>query len=179
MSDTFVTLHGWVGSEVTYRCPQNVSVANFRLASTPRLKRQGEWVDGDTTWYSVTVWRHLADNLRTSVKKGDAVVVHGRLRSDSWKREDGQMSTTLQIEASLVGHDLTRGTSLFVRTPRPERGDRGESEVDQEAVAISRQEVDDLPDRVGSWVGPEPAGSSDSSVGAGTAGPTAGDEHAA
>ena len=58
MSDTFVTLHGWVGSDVTYRNPHDISVVNFRVASTPRLKKEGKWIDGDTTWYSVTAWRH-------------------------------------------------------------------------------------------------------------------------
>jgi single-strand DNA-binding protein len=149
MSDTYVTLHGWVGSDVTYRDPQGVAVANFRVASTPRLKKEGKWIDGDTTWYSVTVWRHLAVNLRESVRKGDAVVVHGRLRTDTWKRQDGALTSTLQIEASLVGHDLTRGTSLFTRTPRPEQ--RSDSEVDAEAEAIARAVPEDLPERVDSW----------------------------
>ncbi len=149
MSDTYVTLHGWVGSDVTYRDPQGISVANFRVASTPRLKKEGKWVDGDTTWYSVTVWRHLAVNIRDSVRKGDAVVVHGRLRTDTWKREDGELNSTLQIEATLVGHDLTRGTSLFTRTPRPEQ--RSESEVDAEAEAIARSVPADLPGQVDSW----------------------------
>lgn len=120
MNDTFVTLHGWVGSDVTYRDPQGIGVVNFRVGSTPRLKRDGEWVDGDTTWYSVTAWRQLAQNVRDSVRKGDAVVVHGRLRTDVWERQDGQVGSTLQIEASLVGHDLSRGTSVFVRASRPE-----------------------------------------------------------
>lgn len=149
MSDTYVTLHGWVGSDVSYRDPQGISVANFRVASTPRLKKEGKWVDGETTWYSVTVWRHLAVNIRDSVRKGDAVVVHGRLRTDTWKREDGETNSSLQIEASLVGHDLTRGTSRFTRTPRPEQ--RPESEVDAEAEALARTVPEDLPGRVDSW----------------------------
>jgi single-strand DNA-binding protein len=133
MSDTYVTLHGWVGSEVNFRDPQNISVASFRVASTPRLKKGGEWVDGETTWYSVTTWRGLAENVRTSVKKGDAVIVHGRLRTETWKREDGEMNTGMAIEASLVGHDLTRGTSVFLRTPKPEQ--RSDTEVEQQAPA--------------------------------------------
>ena len=149
MSDTYVTLHGWVGSDVTYRDPQGISVANFRVASTPRLKKEGKWADGETTWYSVTVWRHLAENIRDSVRKGDAVVVHGRLRTDTWKREDGELNSSLQIEASLVGHDLTRGTALFTRTPRPEQ--RPESEVDAEAEAMARQVPTGLPAQVDGW----------------------------
>jgi single-strand DNA-binding protein len=81
------------------------------------------------------------------------VVVHGRLRTDTWKREDGELSSTLQIEASLVGHDLSRGTSTFLRT---QRSDRTDSEVDQEAEAMAREIPDDLPSRVDSWGNPVP-----------------------
>ena len=141
MNDTFVTLHGWVGSEVTFRDPQGVSVANLRVATTPRLKRDGRWVDGETTWYSVTAWRQLADNVRDSIRKGDAVIVHGRLRTDTWERADGQKSTTLCIEASMVGHDLARGTSSFQRAVRAERP---ESDVDAQVDALNREEPTDL-----------------------------------
>jgi single-strand DNA-binding protein len=141
MNDTFVTLHGWVGSEVTFRDPQGVSVANLRVATTPRLKREGRWVDGETTWYSVTAWRQLADNVRDSIRKGDAVIVHGRLRTDTWERADGQKSTTLCIEASMIGHDLARGTSSFQRAVRTERPD---GDVDAQVDALNREEPTDL-----------------------------------
>ena len=141
MSDTYVTFHGWVGNEVTHRDPNGVSVVNFRVASTPRIKRKGEWMDGDTTWYSVSAWRGLADNIRESVKKGDAVIVHGRLRSEAWTREDGQTSTTLIVEASFVGHDLNRGTSSFLRSSRPERN---EVDVHEEIADMAHRGADDL-----------------------------------
>ena len=158
MSDTFVTLHGWVGSDVTYRNPHDISVVNFRVASTPRLKKEGKWIDGDTTWYSVTAWRHLAENIRDSVKKGDAVIVHGRLRTDVWEREDGQSTSSLRIEASLVGHDLTRGASTFLRSQRPVRPDTAEVEQDVEAT-LRRQEAEGRPsvDSWGNQVDPPPA----------------------
>jgi single-strand DNA-binding protein len=141
MSDTFVTLHGWVGNDVTHRDPNGLSVANFRVASTPRIKRKGEWMDGDTTWYSVSAWRGLADNVRDSVKKGDAVIVHGKLRSENWTREDGQMSSTLIVDASFVGHDLTRGTSVFLRSNRPERT---ETDVHDEIQDMVHREAGDM-----------------------------------
>ncbi len=150
MSDTFVTLHGWVGSEVTFREPNGISVVNLRVASTPRLKRDGKWVDGETTWYSVTAWRALADNIRSSVRKGDAVIVHGRLRTEVWRREDGQLNSTLQIEATLIGHDLTRGSSTFLRTQRPERQD---TDVDSEVEEMIRSVPADL-GPVDSWGNP-------------------------
>jgi len=132
MYDTFVTFQGWAGNEVTYRTPQGHSVSNFRVASTPRVKKEGQWVDGETTWYSVTAWRALAENVRDSIRKGDAVIVHGRLRSEHWVRQDNQVSTTLHVEASFIGHDLTRGTASFTRSTKPERQDPSVDEEVQE-----------------------------------------------
>jgi len=141
MSDTYVTFHGWVGNDVTHREPHGVSVANFRVASTPRIKRKGDWMDGETTWYSVSAWRSLADNVRESVRKGDAVIVHGRLRSETWTREDGQTSTTMVVEASFVGHDMTRGTSEFTRSSRP---DRAEGDAHDELTEMIHRQSDEL-----------------------------------
>lgn len=120
MNDTFVTLAGWVGGEVVLRDGGGAGVVNLRVGSTPRFKRGEEYVDGETTWYTVTVWRKLAENVSRSVQKGDPVIVHGRLRTEVWQRQDGQQGSNLQIEASLVGHDLSRGVSFFTRPPRPD-----------------------------------------------------------
>jgi single-strand DNA-binding protein len=118
MNDTFVTFHGWAGGDVRHRVHRDVSVATLRVGVTPRLKRDGEWVDGETTWYSVTAWRQLADNLAHSIRKGDPVIVHGRLRTETWIPEEGVPSTTLHVEALLVGHDLTRGITHFAKPRR-------------------------------------------------------------
>ena len=120
MNDTMITFHGWTGSDVRHRTAKDVSVATVRVAATPRIKKDGEWVDGETTWYSVTAWRTLADHLRDSIRKGDPVIVHGRLRTETWIPDDGPASTTLHVDALLVGHDLTRGITHFIKA-RPER----------------------------------------------------------
>ena len=150
MGDTYVTFHGWVGGDVTHRKVNGISVANLRVASTPRIKRKGEWMDGTTTWYSVSAWRALADNISDSVKKGDAVIVHGRLRSDAWEREDGQISSTLLVEASFVGHDLCRGTSAFVRSTKPERP---EADLHDELAEMIHSEAD-VTTQLDSWGNP-------------------------
>lgn len=155
MNDAFVTFQGWVGSDVTYRETRDGNVANLRVASTPRIrKRGGEWVDGDTTWFSVSCWRGLAENVRDSIRKGDAVVVHGRFRADVWERADGQTSTTYVVEASVVGHDLNRGQSTFMKSVRPPR-DEQEDERESEVKEMLHGQVDDLP-RMDSFGNPVP-----------------------
>ena len=97
--------------------------ATFRLAAGERKfdKDTNRWVDGTVTWYSVSCWRHVAENVLSSLVKGDPVVVVGRLSLREWE-QDGRHGTTLDLNADIIGHDLTRGTSTFSRTRRPESG---------------------------------------------------------
>ena len=145
MNETFVTFHGWAGTNVRHRETKDVNVATVRVGVTPRIKKGGEWVDAETTWYTVTAWRTLADNLRDSVRKGDPVIVHGRLRSETWKAEDGGTSTDLHVEASLVGHDLTRGITHFIKKQRPEqsRPESGEDGLPEAPDPAELQEPGD------------------------------------
>jgi single-strand DNA-binding protein len=108
--DAVVWITGNVGSEVECRTVRDELVfASFRLACTPRIRRSGEWTDGETTWLGVTCSRALAENVRSSVKKGDALVVVGRLRTTRWEDSERGSQERLTIEATAIGHDLNRG----------------------------------------------------------------------
>lgn len=117
MNDTSVTLSGWLGGDVTLREAGGVPVAHFRVACTPRRyqRKTDSWQDGDTQWYSVNAWRALAANCERSLRRGDPVVVHGRLSTRVWTNRDGVEVSTLEVDAAFVGHDLNRGTSAFQR----------------------------------------------------------------
>lgn len=117
MNETFVTLCGWLGGDVTLRDAGGVPVASFRVASTPRRyqRKTESWEDGDTQWYSVNAWRALAANCEQSLRRADPVVVHGKLSAHVWTNKAGLEVTTFEVEAAFVGHDLNRGTSTFQR----------------------------------------------------------------
>ncbi len=127
-----MTLQGWVGGDVDLRDVGESQVASFRVGSTPRYQRNGEWVDGTTSWFTVSCWRGLARNVAGSLRRGDAVVVHGRVRVETWTREDSTSSTSVVVDATFVGHDLTRGTSVFTKPARPQR-DVGQAEAGETA----------------------------------------------
>jgi hypothetical protein len=40
MNDAMVTFTGWVGNEVTHRETKEGNVANFRVGSTPRIRKR-------------------------------------------------------------------------------------------------------------------------------------------
>lgn len=121
MNESYVTLQGWVGTDVDERVVNNGHLcASFRLGCTPRYQKDGVWMDGETSWYTVNCWRGLGRNVAASVRSGEPVVVHGRIRTDVWQRDkDSPKSVSLVVDASFVGHDLTRGTTAFTKAARP------------------------------------------------------------
>jgi len=92
-------------------------ITSFRLASSNRRfdRATMEWVDGETNWYTITSFRTLAINTATSISKGDRIVVSGTLRIRDWDNGE-RVGTSVELEASNIGHDLAWGTTTFVRT---------------------------------------------------------------
>lgn len=126
VNELTVTVVGWVGSDpVRYLGDDGqVPFTKFRLASTPRVydRDQDGYVDADTSWFTVKTFRHLALNVADAVRRGEPVVVHGRLRLVDWVAPDGRPRTTAELTADAVGHDLSRGTTRFTRTVHAMRG---------------------------------------------------------
>ena len=125
MNETYVTFQGWLGNDVESREVGDATVATFRVGSTPRRwnRRDRTWSDGDTTWYTVNVWRGLAEHCLASLKRRDPVVVHGRQTTQVWTDTDGRERLSLVVEAVSVGHDLSKGTSSFVKAVRAAEAD--------------------------------------------------------
>lgn len=128
--DVTLSAIGTVGTDVDFSGTDSYSYAHFRLACTPRLRRSGDWVDGETTWLNVRAAGRTAENVRDCVRKGDPVVVVGKLRAHVWTGEDGTRRDRLVLEAISIGHDLGRGTSIFTRTTERSKGDADNHEAD-------------------------------------------------
>jgi single-strand DNA-binding protein len=67
---------------------------------------------------TVTCWRSLAANVAACLHKGDPVVVKGRMRVRQFDDKEGNQRTVVEVEATTLGHDLTRGVAHFLRTKR-------------------------------------------------------------
>ncbi len=89
-------------------------LCSFRLASDERRydREKQEWVDGDTNWFGVVSFRGLAGHAHESFRKGDRVMVTGRLRMRKWEKDD-RKGTSVEIEAEALGHDVRWGVSRF------------------------------------------------------------------
>ena len=117
MSDN-ITVRGFVATEIrSATTPGGVATASFRLGTTERRYDRGSstWVDGSTNWFTVQGYRQLAGNMGCSIKKGQRVIVVGRLKMRSWEK-DGRVYHDAEINAESVGHDLMWGTANFIRS---------------------------------------------------------------
>ena len=121
MNESYITVVGRVVADPQSRTTRTgVPFAAFRLASTVRRvnRETGQYEDGGTSFYNVSAFRALGANVANSLKKGEPVVVHGRLRVNQWMRADNSHATSVEIDAYSVGHDLTWGTTSLVKVSR-------------------------------------------------------------
>jgi single-strand DNA-binding protein len=80
--------------------PSGVPQATLSLAVTrpPRQEGGAEVTD----YVRVVAWRTVAEKVGEAVKKGDLVVVEGRLTTRSYETQDGQRRKTVEVEASAI-----------------------------------------------------------------------------
>jgi single-stranded DNA-binding protein len=85
-ADNHTTIVGNLVEDPELRFTNNgIAVANMRVAVTQRVQQDGQWRDGETSFFKVNVWRGQAEHLADSLGKGDRVMVTGRLRQRSWR----------------------------------------------------------------------------------------------
>lgn len=91
---------------------QNKNVTRIRVACTDRIPDgNGGWKDGDTAFYNVSGWRNLGKHMANTLKKGDKVIVQGRIKYSEYKRPDGSNGQSYDIEANDLGIALTSKTA--------------------------------------------------------------------
>jgi single-strand DNA-binding protein len=112
MPETFVSLVGNLTDDPEVRfTPQGTQVGSFRLACTPRIRQGERWIDGDTSYFTVTCWRELAAHAADSLSKGDRALVLGRLKTRSWETPEGERRSVVEVEAEEVGPSLKWATA--------------------------------------------------------------------
>jgi single-strand DNA-binding protein len=154
-----LTLVGWLGTEPRHYpgTGDATPFTTFRMASTRRWfdRDKGVWADGRTEWFTVKSWRSAARNVAESLRKGDPVVVHGRLSTEEWNGPDGTR-TTLVLDAIAIGPDLAYGTARYSRTVHPSGSDpEGEAEAEMEVeVEVEIDPLDALDEAALADVGP-------------------------
>lgn len=126
--DVNITMVGNLVADPELRyTPNGAAVANFRIASTPRVfdRQANEWKDGEALFMSCSIWREAAENVSESLTRGARVIVTGRLKSRSYETKEGEKRTVTELEVDEVGPSLRYATAKVNRTERGAGGQGG------------------------------------------------------
>jgi single-strand DNA-binding protein len=118
MFDTMITVVGNVVDDPQLRAtPAGKAVASFRIASSSRRWDGQGFVDSKTLYLTVTCWQEMAHNVVTSVRKGQPVVVFGRVYTREYVKDE-QKRLTVEMTAEAIGHNLARGSAEYTKATR-------------------------------------------------------------
>jgi single-strand DNA-binding protein len=126
--DTVITIVGNLVDDPELRfTPSGQAVAKFRVASTPRFFKDGEWKDGESLFLTCSVWRQYAENVAESLTRGTRVIVQGRLKQRSYETREGEKRTVFEVDVDEVGPALRSATAKVTKVSRSGGGFGGDS----------------------------------------------------
>ena len=97
-----ITIHGNVSQEPELRVTNSgMNVLSFNVADS-----YGKDEKKKTTFHSITVFGQLAENVASSLRKGDSVIVAGRMEADEFTKKDGTKGKSVKIIADEVGFSM-------------------------------------------------------------------------
>lgn len=96
--------------------PSGSAVANFSVAQTQRVQRDGRWEDGATTFWRCSAWRQLGEHVAESLVKGTRVIVQGRMTTREFTTGDGAPRLSVELTVDAVGPELAF-RAVAVRQP--------------------------------------------------------------
>ncbi|MFD2674819.1 single-stranded DNA-binding protein [Gulosibacter bifidus] len=151
-----LTITGAIGTDPELRTVgQNLQRMTMRVASSERKRdSDGNWRNAHTNWYTVTAFGKLAENAHASLRKGQRVLVAGKLRVQQFDREDGTSGTRVEILANNLGPDLVNQVASSAppanNTPAsaPEPSRMPESAHLQDTTAMPLSNPSDQPETI-------------------------------
>jgi len=104
--------------------PGGDAVASTRVAVNERVKDGNEWKDGEPSFYEVKAWRKLAEQATETLRKGQRVVVVGKMKIETYQTKEGEQRSSVVVTADEIGESIRfRATS----EPRPTADDMTEA----------------------------------------------------
>lgn len=118
-----LTLVGNLTTDPELRFTSNgTAVVNFTIAHTPRVRENGEWVDGPPLFMKCTVWRQYGENVAESLRKGMQVLATGQLRQREFQAQDGTTRTVTEMDVDAIGPTLKFATAVVTKASRDKSG---------------------------------------------------------
>ena len=136
-----VILIGNLGADPEMReMPDGTKMAKFSIATTEKYKnKQGELIS-NTDWHNIVLWRRSAEVAEKYLKKGDSVLIEGKIKNRSWEDENGikKYATDLQGDSmTMLGSKRETSASETSYTPPPVKENSAESNINSIDIKIT------------------------------------------
>jgi len=92
-------------------------VASFGVAVNHRYMKNGDWEES-VSFFNVTAWSDLGENVAASMEKGQRVIVTGRLSQRSYETREGEKRNTVELIADEIGAAMRFAQVQVERTER-------------------------------------------------------------
>ena len=126
MNEPTITFVGNLATDPELKFTQlGKPVANVAIVCNPRRpdpNTAGAWIDGTPRFWPCEVWGSLGENAADSLRKGDRVLVVGRVKAYTWTPTEGPNAGTEQRKLQIVVEEI--GPSLRFAGTKAIRADR-------------------------------------------------------
>lgn len=133
--------------EIRYTQNTNLTVANFSIAVNRRFKREGDTETAD--FFNVVAWNKTGEFVGKYFKKGQQVLVSGRLQNRNWTDQQGVKHYATDVIAEEVefadskkNSDSENFNNTFGNVPESAEGNAQSSDDNSDFTVSSG---DDLP----------------------------------
>ena len=117
-----------------------IPVCSFGLAVNRRRSRSEE-VD----FFDVSAWRELGETIANYKKKGDPILVEGRLQYRTWEAQDGSKRSKVDVVADNVQFLGGRGDGEGVTPAGGGQRAGGGRRGSRDDVDLNEEDFDDIP----------------------------------
>jgi single-strand DNA-binding protein len=119
MSTTLITITGNLTDDAEVRTTTTgKATARLRVAVNRRRRdAAGTWTE-QADFHTVVVWGTLAE-AAADLRKGSAVIVHGRLAQRDWTTTAGEKKTVWELTAEHIGLTLRPAQATELAGPAP------------------------------------------------------------
>lgn len=106
------------------------AVTSISVAETPRRRNEqtGQFEDGQTSYYTATLWGSAAQNVAESLTSGHRIILSGRLVERSFTATRGEREGQTIRRHEIIVDEI--GPSLRFATAKPEKAARGAEPVE-------------------------------------------------
>jgi single-strand DNA-binding protein len=135
-NEAYFSVTGYVATQPRRGLTKNgTRTLSMRVGWTPRRldTTTGAWADQPSSFVSVQCFRKVAENASICLRKGDPIVLKGTLRVREYVDQAGIKRTSVDVLADSIGHDMSRGMTIFSRSS----GQLEQTAVEHEAALVA------------------------------------------